>query len=70
MQGFAEGMNAAGYEKCGPEYADSPINYDHLLALNQAIDSTFYLLEAALGYVPETEQNKKIIKNAGTLFLP
>ena len=68
MQGFADGMNSVGYEKCGPEYADRPINYDHLLALNQAIDSTFYMLEAALGYVPETEQNKEIIKKCRNTF--
>jgi hypothetical protein len=68
MQGFADGMNAAGYMKCGPEYADRPINYDHLLALNQAIDGTFYLLGAALGYVPETDKNKEIIKKCRNTF--
>jgi hypothetical protein len=68
MQGFADGMNAAGYLNCGPEYANRPINYQHLLALNQAIDGTFYLLGAALGYVPENAQNKEVIKKCRSTF--
>jgi hypothetical protein len=46
-------QSIAGYED---------VTFDDLLVMNQAVDATYYLLGAALGYSPKTDVNKDIIK--------
>ena len=59
MQGFADGMQAAGYKD---------IDYERLLVMNQAIDGTFFFLGAVMGYVEETDANRDAIAKARETF--
>ncbi|HQP31542.1 MAG TPA: hypothetical protein PLB81_09450, partial [Deltaproteobacteria bacterium] len=53
MQGIVDGMRDAGY----PD-----VTYDDVLILNQGVDSTYYLMSAALGTTPSRTNNAKALK--------
>jgi hypothetical protein len=67
MRGFADGMNAAGYHN--DPYSGMAISYQHLLVINEAIDSTFFFLGAVLGYAKETPENRAVIASCRKTFL-
>jgi hypothetical protein len=67
MQGFADGMQAAGY-KTDPN-TGRKIDFTHLLVINEAVDSTYFFLAAVLGYAKVTDDNRAIIAECRSTFL-
>ncbi len=67
MQGFADGMQAAGYTT--DPNTGRKISYTHLLVINEAVDSTYFFLAAVLGYAKVTDDNKAIIAKCRSAFL-
>ncbi|HEY9160352.1 MAG TPA: hypothetical protein VIS94_04625 [Desulfomonilia bacterium] len=67
MQGFADGMQAAGYTT--DPNTGRKIDYNHLLVINEAVDSTYFFLAAVLGYAKVTNENKAVIAECRNAFL-
>lgn len=59
MQGIVDGMHDAGY----PD-----VTYDDVLILNQGVDSTYYLMAAALGTTPSRTNNARALKAVAKLL--
>ena len=67
MQGFADGMQSAGYTT--DPNTGRKIDYTHLLVINEAVDTTYFFLAAVLGKAKETDENKAVIAECRRAFL-
>ena len=67
MQGFADGMQAAGYTT--DPNTGRKIDYTHILVMNEAVDTTYFFLAAVLGKAKVTDQNKAVIAECRSAFL-